>query len=65
MMLVRLLCHRSIDQGPLAGTITLSQPAIKLRQGIWDQLYALDGEYRGKFDRYITVEPAPRSVPLA
>jgi ATP-dependent Lon protease len=41
------------------------QPAIKLRQGIWDQLYALDGEYRGKFDRYITVEPAPRSVPLA
>lgn len=41
------------------------QPAIKLRQGIWDQLYALDGEYRSKFDRHITVEPAPRAVPVS
>lgn len=33
------------------------QPALKLRQGIWDQLYTLDGEYRNKFDRLITTEP--------
>ncbi|GAB2851879.1 BREX system Lon protease-like protein BrxL [Hymenobacter ruber] len=39
------------------------QPAIKLRQGIWDQLYALDGEYRGKFDKLITLESAAQPAP--
>jgi len=28
-------------------------PAIKLRQGVWDQLYTLDAEYR-KYGRYIS-----------
>ena len=28
------------------------KPAIKLRQGIWDQLYTLDAEYR-QFEREI------------
>jgi ATP-dependent Lon protease len=27
-------------------------PAIKLRQGVWDQLYTLDPEYR-KYGRYV------------
>ncbi|QJX47824.1 BREX system Lon protease-like protein BrxL [Hymenobacter taeanensis] len=31
------------------------EPAIKLRQGVWDQLFNLDAEYR-KYGRYITVE---------
>ncbi|MEZ0483184.1 BREX system Lon protease-like protein BrxL [Fibrella aquatica] len=31
------------------------QPAIKLRQGVWDQLYNLDAEYR-KYGRYVTIE---------
>jgi ATP-dependent Lon protease len=39
------------------------QPAIKLRQGVWEQLYALDGEYRGKFDRQITIESTPEIIP--
>lgn len=39
------------------------QPAIKLRQGVWEQLYMLDGEYRGKFDRQITIESTPEPIP--
>ena len=45
-----LFPHNQFDEGDLYRHCI--QPAIKLRQGIWNQLYNLDAEYR-QFDRTI------------